>query len=772
MMKNIGFSFILFILFQTSISASTISVKEKLNDAKTLIESGNVNLAHLLLENLLIYKDLTKAEKYTTFRYIAKAHLIELDYINFLKYSKKAFELVKNQSPIYEAQYLSERTYYYHYLTWGDSTTFYANKANKILQKHKKEWHLVNIPFIYQMQAIARLYYRPTGTIQSKFDMPNSRNEMFNYYDSAIYFSKKYPYEFKCDLSNVYRAIGNRHLDMVSEYRYISKEEQKKLSKLSWYCFFQAKKNYEKANQLLPKNNYLERFTNNSLIGLNYMCIGERNKAKFIFDKNQKDYISKNKTIPSPKNILNGLTYARVNSFNLPYEKTYTNNSIRLLESTLPAYFDLLKYSNTKLYDTYWISPYLQLYNHYARRYLHTHNESDIRKAADYLNTEKSIFNLIHDSISINNYRQKKAQAELENLQNKTLKNKLLKHIRFSKPTKKPTSFPLLNCQKIQEKLKPNEGLLLSHPCHVFLDNYKMYITHKKIFLLKSKENTELNSLNIDTLNLSEFKEVAFKGYQDELYNVLKIHPKVRKIYTMYNDYNRYSIMINSRKGKNFKELKYLSKQIEFYSIYSLPIFFQSKKKNNNSKVDFIKLENDTLSSLPYSWDFAKNFKTFKSTHKKYKGNIKHLLQKQGILHLIGHGNIKRYEQILNMSQVSLPNSFQTINWGSIGNENVKRDIVIYNNCESGIQTAYTNEYDKGLYLNLLYRGVKQVIVNPSKVDDKASSLIFEIFYKELKLRKSPNRALFLAQQKYLHRSDYTHAHPMYWYPFKVISRE
>lgn len=762
---------LLLFLVNTLAIAQTNSYQQTLADAKLLIETGNINLAHLVLEKLSHSTHLSKIEKYKIYRYIAKAHIIELDNTNFRKYCEKAFQLVKTESPIYKAQYFSDLTAYYHNLTWGDSTVFYANKARKILLENKKDWGLVNIPFLYQMQGIARLYYRSTGTIKSKFDMPDSRNALFIYYDSAIYYSKKYPFAFRNDLANVHRAIGNRYLDMVSEYQYISKKQQKNLSKLSWYCFFQAKKNYEKAIQLTQIENQLEKFTNQALLGLNYMCIGERKKAKFIFDQNQQFLFKQSKTITSPKNILNGLTYARVNSFNLPYDSKFTNNTIKLLESTLPAYSDLLKYANTKLYDTYWISPYLQLYNHYARKYLYTRNKIDLIKATNYLITEKSMFNLVHDTITIKEYRQKNAQAELESIKDKKLKVRIINYINFTKKIVNSKQFPLLDCRQIQKKLRQNEGILLTHPCHVFLDDYKIYITKKNIFLLKSKENTLFNYLNIDTLDLKKFKKYAYEGYRDELYNVIKIHPKVKKIFTLYNDFNRYPIMINSSKGSTFKKLNYLSKQIEFCSIYSIPLFFNSNESKTNLKVDFIKLNSDTLSSLPYSWYFAKNFKYFPTTHSTYKGNIKQLLTRKGILHIIGHGSVKKYRTIGNMDQITLLNKSNSIDWGKIGDKKVKRDIVIYNNCESGLQTAYLNEYDKGLYLNLLYRGVKQVIVNPSKVDDNASAQIFNQFYKELKSGKTVNKAMYNAQKKYFIKSDHTHSHPMYWYPFKVISR-
>ena len=773
-----------FLLFTISLSlnsqaSNSLKLKEdKLYMAEKLIEDGSINIAYLLIEDYLKSPNLSKDLKYRAYKNLAKIHLYEQDLVNYEKLNRKAYELKKEDGEIYKGMYYAEKAYFWHFLTWGDSAAYYSNRSMEIIQRNRKDFSKINIAFVYQIYGVGFLYRKidPNIKVNVHHDLPISRILMNQWFDSAKVYENKYPFPFSSDKVMLYRGVGTRYLDLVSGYNYRYKDFQKLMNKQQWFAYSKAMESYNFTDKyLINPLNWNDVIYTKSLIGLNYMCIGEKLKARNLFNSVFRNHLKIYKSFensPNSQALLNLYSYKIINDEALPFNSKQTRNDIIILNNLRNSWWATFIQSKEYNYDPYSSSPNHYLFKLYLRRYFIKKNKIDLKFATSHLLSQILNFHFIKKYNRINSNRINNAFLELAKLNNKDLKIKI-SHILKQKPSELIVA-PKVSISLIQSHLNANECFLIPFQRKYFEDSYKIVITKNNISIVKAKNELNYISIDYDTLSFSNYKKYAFQQYNDLIKPVLKNNKSIKKVFVMYYDYSNYSNMIRDTLGENYDQLNYLGKNIQFVSLYNPYEYFTRKKSITRNKLQFIKLSNKQLSNLPFIDHLSnKIFNPLVSKKSTFQGNLSDLLFSRGILHLFGHGSLilnkdsgttnieLPYESNLSDSSISKINSNQIVN----------NSLIVLNNCFSGFNTNVSSrEYNRGIYLNLLNNGALNVIVSPIKTDDECSSKIFNLLYLNIAKGEPTDDALFHAQLSYLKTNKGIMAHPKFWSPYRLIT--
>ena len=774
----------LFIIFQcTNFIIAALPLKktvfdEKLTIAEQLIEEGSINIAYLLLKDYSNSKKISETIRYRVYRDIAKIHLYEQDLVNFEKMSKKAYLLKKNKGEIYKGMYYAEKAYFWHYLTWGDSAAYYSNQSMDIIQRNRKDFDKINVAFVYQMYAIGFLYRKLDSNIKVKIkhQMPVARVLMNQWFDSAKVYEKKFPFQFSSDRVLLYRGVGTRFLDHVSGYQYGFKEYQKTMNYSQWYSYKKAMEayNYTLNNVINPKN-WNDIIFTKSLKGLCYMCIGEKIKAKNLFNSvinmYAKQYNNYYKN-PNSRALMTLYSYKTINDESLPFNEIQTKKDIEILKNLNKSWWASFVQSKEFNYDTYSESPNNYLFKLYLRRYLIKKNKKDLEEATSHLLSQILNFHFIKQEKSSNDNRNNNANLELSKISDSKLKNKIKELIKLRSTELKLA--PKVSLPIIQMNLKHNECLII--PCFrkSSKDSYKIIIQKNDVSIVSAKNDLNYSLIDYDTLTFEKYKDFAFNEYEQKIKPVLSKNWKFKKIYTMYFDFSNYSQMISDRIGNNFEQLNYLVKNIQFVSIYDPYEFFTGKQQNSEDYLNFIRLENKDFSSLPFMNQLASSkFNTLRTFNNIFQGDLSYYLRLNGIIHFYGHGNLKINSELGSVN-IELP--YQTnakdSSISSITEQKVVNNaLIVFNNCFSGYNSNVSSrEFDRGIYLNLLNKGARNIIISPTKTDDESSSKIFLHFYQNIEKGESTSDALYHSQLTYLKSNKGITAHPKFWAPYRLIS--
>ena len=760
-------------------SSEVLNPREaKLIQAEELIENGSINIAYLILDAYLKSPNLSKEKKYRAYKDLAKIHLYEQDLVNFEKFNRKAYEIKKNQGEIYKGIYYAEKAFFWHFLTWADSAAFYSNRSMEIIQKNRKDFSKINVAFVYQMYAVGFLYRKidPNSKVNVHHNLPISRILMNQWFDSAKVYEYKFPFSFSSDKVMLYRGVGTRYLDLVSGYNYRYKEFQKLMSNQQWFAYRKTLEAYNYTNKyIINPLNWNDVIYTNSLKGLNYMCIGEKLKAKKLFNTILRNHLKVYKSFeksPNSQALLNLYSYKITNDEALPYNKIQTKNDIFILNNLRNSWWASFIQSKEYNYDTYSSSPDHYLFKLYLRRYFIKKKKNDLQLATSHLLSQILNFNFINKYNRTNSNRQKNAFLEFSKLNNETIKLKI-HHLLKQNPSSLIEA-PKVSISLIQNHLNDNECFLI--PCFrkTFEDSYKIIITKNNISIVKANNDLNYTSIDYDTLSFDNYKKYAFQQYNDKIKPVLKINKSIKKVFVMYYDYSSYSIMIRDTMGKNYDQLNYLGKKIQFVTLYNPYEYFSRNKIITKNNLHFVKLNNKHLSNLPFIDHLSnKMFNPLGSKKSTFKGNLSELFVSRSILHLFGHGSLISNNDS-GSKNIELPYQSNLVDSSisKINNDQiVKSSLIVLNNCFSGYNTNVSlREYDRGIYLNLLNNGALNIIVSPTKTDDQSSSKIFNYFYLNIAKGEPTDDALFHAQLSYLKVNNGIMAHPKFWSPYRLIT--
>lgn len=747
--------------------------------AEKLIEDGSINMAYLLLDKYLKTPNLSNENKYLVYKDMAKIHLYEQDLVNYEKFNRKAYEIKKKEGEIYKGMYYAEKAYMWHFLMWGDSAAFYSNRSMEIIQKNRKDFKKISVAYVYQVYAICFLYRKldPKLRLKDPHDQPIERILMNQWFDSAKVYVKKYPYQFSSDNAMLHRAIANRFVDLVSGYHYNEKDCQKKMNKLQWFCYNEAMKEYKLANYYTNLNCWNDVFLTNSMVGINYMSIGEKIKAKNHFNLLLSNYFLKFKKIeqsPNARLLMNIYSYKIINDELLPYNEKEIDADIEQLKKIRSNWWATVNQSEKYNYDSYYISPNIYIYKLYVKKYLYTKNASNLKLAASYLLAHIVSFHLSNMEKEINSFKKHNAFLEFSQLKSNSLKKSIESYLSL-REIKIPDA-PLVSIALIQSQLKKNE-------CVVIPDlegggqnssKYKIIVKQKSIQLFELKTDIHYVKNNFDAISFSNFKADAYQQYKEKIKPVLSADPLINKVYLMYFDYSNYSAMISDTSGSNYDQLKYLGKTIQFVNLYNPYHFFTAKRLPQSSNVDFVQLQTNEFSGLPFMESFSKkSLGPLKFSTSIFNGDFAKTLSAQGVLHLFGHGTISNNKESGN-ENIELPytSNFSSSSIAKIDEmQNVNRSLIVLNNCFSGFNNnSNTGEIDRGLYLNLMHNGALNVIVSPGKTDDECSAKIFNFFYKYLGEGQTPSDALFHAKISYLNTNKGSLTHPKFWSQYRLLT--
>lgn len=746
--NNIIFQFILtaFICFFAdgflfAKSPNQLAIRTQILQIEENIENANLAIAEKQLFKLQ-KSALTLKEKYECTKLLEKIYLTQQDYFKYSSCNSELVKIAKQLHPIYLSEAYAYKAYYWHFMMWGDSALVYSNRSHDLMMKNRQFLDKIEPAFVYEVYATTYLYRRTnlkTNCYQIE-GLWDYKPIQFQYFDSTIYYQQKYPLKFSSDKAMIYRSYANRWLDVIGYAENFLVPDEKKNKPIQLLAFRRANELYDHGLSCLKDRHVNDVFQIISLKCLNYMSIrkfkeGERlcklTKQKFDIEQ----LVSNSNLAYNP--LMNFMTYKIRSEILLPYDRKEVDSDLRLLSHLKINFWQSFSYNTDLPYDQYRTSPYVNLFSLYRFKSLNeTNSEEFLGKAVSNLLTMKSYFH----------YLKKNKRFESQSL-------------------------PYFDVSVIQKRLGKDECFLLAQNSFDYLRNKKILITKKKLYIINSLWVCNLTKTDANSLTFAEFKKLSFIDYQENFKDVLKIMPKVKKVYISYDEPIPYEILIKDSSGTSFANLQYLGGQINFVRIYDPVTYFSDTLKFKMRQIDARYLVQKQKNKLLFTNDFFTNFNTsVPYNNAKYGGNLKQLMLQKGILHFYGHG-----ELVFNQEAETKGFQFSYFSKGKLRTEsqltgrfNVNRDLVILNNCFSGYAGILTNEFNRTIPLRIMSNGAKAVISSPSKVDDFSSAAFFKLFYQNIEKGMLYEDAFFEAKRRFFNEHSELRQ-PQYWNAFQLI---
>ena len=731
---------ICFVLFYFTVFSLTKEEQSTISSIENSMQLGQLKQAEVQLKRCIKKNYGSLEARYTYYKLLGKVYLNQQIMDQYLKCNHRALTIARRLHPIYVSEVYANKAYYYHFMMWEDSALVYSNKAMQLFRKHQPFRSKIDVPFVYEVYAITYLYRAVDQPPKAYLDLPipDYKQLQFQWFDSAMYYQKKYPFKFSSDQSMLYRSYANRWLDVVSD-------ERKNLnSPLQILAFQKANDLYDKGIACLKpwhRNDYLVL---SGLKGAIYTYTKKHLEADAIFKTalsrfSRNELMDRSKIAYQPLIVLQ--TFRVRNFLNLPYKREKTDELISELKRLKRDFWRSYHADNEYPYDPYRTSPYLNLFN-------------------------LLVFKAIHEPI-------KKEYFEMAVSELITIKS----YFHFLKNRKDWTfnSLPTYSIKTIQNRLKKDECFLLMHAENELLDGKKILVTCNSVHFVNSKSLGILDQSRFDTLSYTSFEKKSYADFQQCFENVLRTIPNVKKVYINYDDKNAYELMVKDTLGTSYANANYLGKTINFVRIYDAIDYFSAEKSFAMPQMDVRLLKQNDQSHLNFMQDFFKHFQTFsKSSKKDYVGNMKYLLGQPGILHIYGHGELTMGENIRTFNfgiKYLFENSIRLEN-RLTGDFEVKRDLVVLNNCFSGFPMFLINEFNRTIPMRIMSNGASSVLVSPGKVDDYFSSEFFSVFYQRLAEGVFFEDAVFQARNAFF-KVNPNLRHPKYWDAFQlVVSRK
>jgi CHAT domain-containing protein len=99
-------------------------------------------------------------------------------------------------------------------------------------------------------------------------------------------------------------------------------------------------------------------------------------------------------------------------------------------------------------------------------------------------------------------------------------------------------------------------------------------------------------------------------------------------------------------------------------------------------------------------------------------------------------------------------------------NLQLNADLVVLSACETGIGKLQRGEGIISLARAFAYAGAKSIVTSLWSVNDKSTSELMRMFYRELQRGKDKDEALRLARLRFLKESSVRNGHPFFWAAF------
>ena len=736
--RIIGGFFLLIGACAVSNAAFSMTSKEQETIAMVegLIQSGQLKIAEKTLVAKLKSEKGTTEARYQFSNLLCKIYMNQQDFDKYLLNSDHALKMAKRMHPIYVSEVYAHKAYYWHYMMWPDSALVYSNKAMNLFQKNRSSMAKVDVPFMYEVYAITFLYRQDASKPKAYLNTPisDSKRKQFQWFDSALYYQRRYPFTFSFELSRLYRSYGNRWLDLVVGDRSAN------ITPVQYLAFEKANGLYDKGIDCLEPWDYNDYLLVNGLKGAIHTYIMKYNEANKIFKTalkkvRQKTLFNRSKVAYQPLIVF--LTFHVRNTLYLPYNKAYITKQIAIFKRLRTDFWRSFDEKNDFPYDPYRTSPYINLFNLYAFKSKHEGNGfADFTKATSYLVTLKSYF-----------------------------------HFLKKWPDQTFQSTPFVQIASIQKHLKKNECYLLSLNEDEMLKGKKILVTRSNLTYVKSTTTGLLNEISCDSLDFKTFQRLSYQDFMKNFSDVLRAFPKMKKVYVSYDDKNAYEVMLKDTLATGYSNAQYLGNSINFVRVYNPITYFKGEKVLSPSRMDVRYLRQKEVTKLHFMNEFFDQFETsFTYSKKPYSGDIKKSLYPSGIFHLYGHGEFTFDEEAKSPAfqlRYVLSNG-QKSERRLTGEFPVHRDLVVLNNCFSGYANFLVNEFNRSIPLRILSNGAKAVLVSPFKVDDYFSAVFFKAFYQNVESGMLFEDAFYKAKNDFFTNNP-SMRHPQYWNAFQLI---
>lgn len=166
-----------------------------------------------------------------------------------------------------------------------------------------------------------------------------------------------------------------------------------------------------------------------------------------------------------------------------------------------------------------------------------------------------------------------------------------------------------------------------------------------------------------------------------------------------------------------------------------------------------------------FGGNFLKDTLATEKAFKQQSGNYK-------ILHLAMHALIDNDNPML--SKLVFTQDYDSLEDGMLHtfelfNMNLSAELAVLSACNTGIGKLQKGEGVMSLGRAFSYAGCPSIVMSHWSVDDRSTSELMSLFYKNLSEGKSKDLSLKQAKKEFLNNTDELRTHPLYWAGFVVL---
>ena len=746
------------------------------NLAGTLLESGDYLKAKNLYTFALTEKQKTLGENdpevYASYLALAGVSLSREETAQAINYAEKALVIIRNigdTNTLYDAEAYSKLAQAYYKKGDVVKASDYFQKADKLLEQlHGGEYSIQYLDFLNKYalfkarvndgpkaEMLSDKSYRYSLKTNDKYSLPVAMQLLnqvkvqyqLKKYKNSLDFSEKVIYTFDKLIGNAETAQDSIRLENFKVAAILGK------SKSAYYLL-------EKKNQDNIRNILDELEETSSMF----------NRRKLYYP-NEEDV---SYTIESYKEINDFLNLLRLDLYKITNDKGYLNAIIENNESLV--YTRLKRALNNRQLDIHFrdVPPLIQTEEARIKALLDNalkNNKSETGSVNSYFKQSEKWQNfLLMLKKDYPDYYQARygpgPERTMEDYQSIIQKgsqvvrfymiNENIYALVLSETENHWVSLPVKNLSNILLKLQRESNIgrigLLTYDLYVQLwKPLEPFIHEKKITIIP---DGIIYNVSFDMLTSKPVKNAK------ELieYSLLKKHAFSYQ----------YSLdVINQKKPGNQK-----------YSGISVfaPAFSDTEKQEYRTalKSDSLQIDKSylTLLPLPFSSGFAGELgKYFESTaflgNKSTVSNFKKNAGNHSIIYIGTHAEsnnqFPEYSRMFFAKDLETPMADNSLYLYDIYNQNLNADLAVLVACETGQSNFFPGEGMVSMAHAFNYAGSKSMLTGLWKIDERASIMIMDAFYKNLDKGMTKDVALQQAKLSYLAKADGRMLIPQYW---------
>lgn len=369
-----------------------------------------------------------------------------------------------------------------------------------------------------------------------------------------------------------------------------------------------------------------------------------------------------------------------------------------------------------------------------------------------------------------------------------------------------------VSISKLQSSLKSGETILQYMTIDLEQPILPEESTTLVIFMIK-KDSSDLIMVEMDSIFHKQVKELrksilknkfrksSIPNYKLLTYEVYKktVKPYAKSI--LNNDIIiipdgiiatfPFEILLTNKADSinNYKKLPYLLKKHNIVYNFSSSLYYYSLKfkpeKGLNNLLAMAPSFNDYETSIQNLYaeredefiDLSEARKEVKKIGELVRGNIitgknatksffLNNASNYKIIHLATHSFID-FAQPLNsyilFSSNNKKKDYEKLFTYDLFQTNLNAELAVLSTCSSGYGKIHNSEGLLSIARDFIYSGVPNVVMSLWNINDIASAMIMESFYKKLKANKSKSEALREAKLDFIKNADHIMSNPYFW---------